>query len=199
MRPIRQRCQARAQADRQDKVDLISSRRSCGDGHHRRRCGLKTPQIALSPVGAAAAKNAWVFRFRSRQHHDGRGRRQHEGERRQDGSVTSASRIRGALRVGRTCRIWKPTESSWSPTALCPPRHQRRRSGAGLVAANPDAIVVGGSETPARFLRSPHRARIQGKIYHNHGVINKDFLRVGGKASKGLRADRPGDGRRTAA
>jgi len=55
-----------------------------------------------------------------------------------------------------------------------------------LVAANPDAIVIGASGTPAA---TPARALVErgykGKLYFNHGVANGDFLRVGGKDVEG--------------
>ncbi|MDE2428040.1 MAG: ABC transporter substrate-binding protein [Burkholderiales bacterium] len=51
-----------------------------------------------------------------------------------------------------------------------------------LMAANPDAIVVGASGTPAAL---PPKTLVErgykGRIYHNHGVANSDFLRVCGK------------------
>src|SRR5690606_15700337 len=52
-----------------------------------------------------------------------------------------------------------------------------------LIAAKPDAVVLGGSGTPGALPQVTLRERgYKGPIYHNHGVINKDFLRVGGKA-----------------
>lgn len=51
-----------------------------------------------------------------------------------------------------------------------------------LIAAKPDAIVIGASGTPAAL---PARTLIEqgykGRLYFNHGVANNDFLRVGGK------------------
>jgi branched-chain amino acid transport system substrate-binding protein len=51
-----------------------------------------------------------------------------------------------------------------------------------IVAANPDAVLVGASGTPAAL---PQKALVErgykGKIYQTHGVANNDFLRVGGK------------------
>ncbi len=51
-----------------------------------------------------------------------------------------------------------------------------------LIAARPDAIVIGASGTPAAL---PARTLVEqgykGKLYFNHGVANNDFLRVGGK------------------
>src|ERR1700675_2109970 len=51
-----------------------------------------------------------------------------------------------------------------------------------LIAAKPDAVVIGASGTPAAL---PARTLVdlgyKGKLYFNHGVANNDFLRVGGK------------------
>lgn len=51
-----------------------------------------------------------------------------------------------------------------------------------VIAANPDAIVIGGFGTPAALPVKTLRERgFKGAIYHNHGVANNDFLRVCGK------------------
>jgi len=55
-----------------------------------------------------------------------------------------------------------------------------------LIAAAPDAIVIGASGTPAAMPASALVERgYKGKIYFNHGVANNDFLRVGGKDVEG--------------
>jgi len=55
-----------------------------------------------------------------------------------------------------------------------------------LIAAKPDAIVIGASGTPAAMPASALVERgFKGKIYFNHGVANNDFLRVGGKDLEG--------------
>jgi branched-chain amino acid transport system substrate-binding protein len=55
-----------------------------------------------------------------------------------------------------------------------------------LIAAKPDAIVIGASGTPAAL---PARTLVEqgykGRLYFNHGVANNDFLRVGGKDVEG--------------
>jgi branched-chain amino acid transport system substrate-binding protein len=55
-----------------------------------------------------------------------------------------------------------------------------------LIAAKPDAIVIGASGTPAAL---PASALVElgyrGRLYFNHGVANNDFLRVGGKDVEG--------------
>jgi branched-chain amino acid transport system substrate-binding protein len=55
-----------------------------------------------------------------------------------------------------------------------------------LVAANPDAILIGASGTPAATPQKELVARgYKGKIYQTHGVANPDFLRVVGKDGNG--------------
>src|SRR6266568_2710426 len=55
-----------------------------------------------------------------------------------------------------------------------------------LLAANPDAILIAGSGTPAA---TPHKDLVsrgyKGKIYQTHGVANADFLRVVGADGNG--------------
>ncbi len=55
-----------------------------------------------------------------------------------------------------------------------------------LIAAKPDAVVIGASGTPAALPATTLTERsYQGKLYFNHGVANNDFLRVGGKDVEG--------------
>ena len=55
-----------------------------------------------------------------------------------------------------------------------------------IMSANPDAVVVGGSGTGGAL---PHLALVErgykGRIYHNHGTVNAEFIKVGGKAVEG--------------
>ena len=52
-----------------------------------------------------------------------------------------------------------------------------------LVSANPDAVVVGASGTPAALPATALAQRgYKGKVYFNHGVSNADFVRVCGGA-----------------
>jgi branched-chain amino acid transport system substrate-binding protein len=57
---------------------------------------------------------------------------------------------------------------------------------------NPDAILIAAVGTPAA---TPHRALVErgykGKIYHAGGMVNADFLRVGGKAVEGAYSPTP--------
>ena len=55
-----------------------------------------------------------------------------------------------------------------------------------VMAANPDAVVVGGSGSPAA---TPHIALVErgykGPIYHNHGTVNLPFIATGKKSVEG--------------
>lgn len=55
-----------------------------------------------------------------------------------------------------------------------------------IISANPDAVVVGGSGTGGAL---PHVALVERgykkPIYHNHGTVNQEFIKVGGKAVQG--------------
>jgi branched-chain amino acid transport system substrate-binding protein len=55
-----------------------------------------------------------------------------------------------------------------------------------ILAAQPDAVLIGASGTPAA---TPHKELFsrgyKGKIYQTHGVANADFLRVVGKDGNG--------------
>ena len=55
-----------------------------------------------------------------------------------------------------------------------------------LIAANPDAVVVGGSGTGGALPQIGLFERGYKKpIYHNHGTVNREFIKVGGKAVEG--------------
>lgn len=55
-----------------------------------------------------------------------------------------------------------------------------------LLAADPDAVVIGGSGTGGAL---PHIGLVERgykkPIYHNHGTVNREFIKVGGKAVEG--------------
>jgi branched-chain amino acid transport system substrate-binding protein len=60
------------------------------------------------------------------------------------------------------------------------------------IQKNPDAILIAAVGTPAV---TPHRSLVErgykGKIYHAGGMVNADFLRVGGKAVEGAFSPTP--------
>ena len=55
-----------------------------------------------------------------------------------------------------------------------------------LMGANPDAVLIAGSGTPAALPERALKERgYKGKLYQTHGVANADFLRVCGKDCEG--------------
>jgi branched-chain amino acid transport system substrate-binding protein len=56
-----------------------------------------------------------------------------------------------------------------------------------IVALRPDAVLTGTSGTPGAlpYLALQQRG-YKGKIYGTHGIINPDFIRIGGSALEGL-------------
>src|SRR5258707_8192145 len=56
-----------------------------------------------------------------------------------------------------------------------------------LVAANPDAVLVGASGTAAALPQSALRDRgYKGLIYQTHGAASMDFIRIAGPAAEGV-------------
>ena len=56
-----------------------------------------------------------------------------------------------------------------------------------LVAANPDAILVGASGTGAALPQTALRERgYKGQIYQTHGAASLDFIRIAGAAAEGV-------------
>jgi branched-chain amino acid transport system substrate-binding protein len=56
-----------------------------------------------------------------------------------------------------------------------------------LVAANPDAILVGASGTAAGLPQTELRERgYRGLIYQTHGAASMDFIRIAGPAAEGV-------------
>ncbi len=55
-----------------------------------------------------------------------------------------------------------------------------------IIAAKPDAILIGGAGTPAALPQKSLKEKgYKGAIYQTHGVANNDFLRVCGKDCEG--------------
>ena len=119
---------------------------------------------------------------------DGRGGAAHEGQGRQDGRLHRLLRQLGRPGLQRAHRagadLWLQGRHQRTLRAR---RHQRHRAGAeGDGSAAPDAVVVGGSGSPAA---TPQIALVEqgykGPIYHNHGTVNKAFIQTAKKAAEG--------------
>lgn len=152
---------------------------------------LHLPMLALAPLTPAAAKNAWVFGIP-------------QPVEVMMGAVAEHLKHSGVKTIG-----YIGFNDSWGDLTLSSLKTYIDDEGIKVVAnerysrldasvtgqilkilsGNPDAVVIGASGTPAVL---PNAALVErgyrGKIYHTHAVINKDFLRVGGKNVEGIYA-----------
>jgi branched-chain amino acid transport system substrate-binding protein len=174
----------------EDKVDLIvgASTTPTSSAVADVAAELKTPQLTISPVTPAAAKNPWTFPVS-------------QPVSIMMGAVARHMKANGVKTVG-----YIGFSDPWGDLVLSGIKANAESAGLQIVAeeryarpdtsvtgqvlklmsANPDAILVGGSGTPAALPNVTLVERgYKGKIYHNHGTINKDFLRVGGKSLEG--------------
>jgi branched-chain amino acid transport system substrate-binding protein len=148
----------------------------------------KTPQIALAPFAPAADKAAWVFQMP------------------QDFGIMAgaivghmtANGVKTVAFIGYTdgygelwLRDMNRITAEKGIKMVATERYNRTdTSVAGqilkILSANPDAVLVAGSGTPAVLPQATLVERgYKGRIYQTHGVANKDFLRVGGKNVEG--------------
>jgi len=171
----------------EDKVDLIigSSSVPTAIAVAEVASELKTPQISLSPTPIKAEDNAWSFSVP------------------QPINIMMGSQVEHMKKNGIKTVGYLGFADSWGELVLsglkatipdagiklvAEERYGRIDTSVSgqvlkLIAAKPDAVVLGGSGTPGALPQVALRERgYKGPIYHNHGVINKDFLRVGGKA-----------------
>lgn len=148
----------------------------------------KTPMIALSPVALPPDKLEWVFVTP-------------QPVALMMGAVVDDMKKKGVKRVG-----YIGFSDSWGDLVLKALKQHAEPAGIAVVtderyaradtsvtgqvikvlAADPDAVVVGGSGTGGAL---PHIGLVERgykkPIYHNHGTVNREFIKVGGKAVEG--------------
>jgi branched-chain amino acid transport system substrate-binding protein len=148
----------------------------------------KVPLIALSPVALPPDKLEWVFVVP-------------QPTPLMMSAVVEHMKAHGVKTVGYIGfsdswgdLVLKATEQEGTPAGIKVVTNERYgradTSVTGQVlkvlAANPDAIVVGGSGTGGAL---PHVGFVERgykkQIYHNHGTVNREFIKVGGKAVEG--------------
>jgi branched-chain amino acid transport system substrate-binding protein len=149
---------------------------------------LKVPLIALSPVALPPDKLEWVFVVP-------------QPTPLMMSAVIEHMKAHGVKTVGYIGfsdswgdLVLKATEQEGAPAGikvLTNERYGRADTSVTgqvlkVIAANPDAIVVGGSGTGGAL---PHVGFVERgykkQIYHNHGTVNREFIKVGGKAVEG--------------
>lgn len=177
----------------QDKVDLIigsSSVPTCIAVAEVAQ-ELKTPQIALSPSPITPDKNPWMYSVP------------------QPMNIAMKPIVENMKKHGIKKVAYLGFSDSWGDLVLSGFNHNIKGSDitvvaneryarndtsvAGqvlkLIASKPDAILLGGSGTPAALPHATLRERgYKGPIYNNPAIINNDFLRVGGKSVEGAYA-----------
>jgi branched-chain amino acid transport system substrate-binding protein len=148
----------------------------------------KTPMIALAPVALPPDKREWIFVTP-------------QPTELMMGAVVDDMKKKGIKTVG-----YIGFSDSWGDIVLKALKKHAEPAGikiltderyaradtsvAGqvikILAADPDAVVVGGSGTGGAL---PHIGLVERgykkPIYHNHGTVNREFIKVGGKAVEG--------------
>jgi branched-chain amino acid transport system substrate-binding protein len=148
----------------------------------------KTPMIALSPVALPPDKLGWVFVVP-------------QPVALMMSAVVEHMKAKGVKTVGYIGfsdswgdLVLKALEQHATPAGIKVVTNERYAradtSVAGQVikvlAANPDAVVVGGSGTGGALPQIGLFERgYKGQVYHNHGTVNREFIRVGAKAVEG--------------
>ena len=174
----------------EDKVDVIigSSTTPTSTAVLEVAAETKTPQIALAPFAPAADKAAWVFQAP-----------QNFGI--MAGAVVGhmvANGVKSVAFIGYSDgygELWLRELTRLAAAKdiklVATERFNRTDTSVTgqilkILSANPDAVLVVGSGTPAALPQATLAERgYKGRIYQTHGVANNDFLRVGGKSVEG--------------
>lgn len=149
----------------------------------------RTPMICMAPAVVSAEKHPWFYTIPQRLPV-------------MIGGIIGHMRANGVKTVGfigfsdgwgdLTLGALEQTAGPVGIKVVARERFQRNETSVTaqvlkVMAANPDAVFIGASGTPGAL---PQTTLVQsgykGRIYQTHGVINKDFLRVGGKSVEGM-------------
>ncbi len=174
----------------EDRVDVIMGSVSVPSTTQVAQIATETkvPHIALSPVALPPDKREWVFTVP-------------QPTELMMSAVVEHMKARGVKTVGYIGfsdtwgdLVYNATEKHAGPAGIKIVTNERyARADTSVtgqvlkvIAANPDAVVVGGSGTGGAL---PHIGLVErgfkGQIYHNHGTVNREFIKVGGKAVEG--------------
>jgi branched-chain amino acid transport system substrate-binding protein len=174
----------------EDKVDAIigASATPTSMGILEVAFEAKTPQIAMAPLPPAGEKAPWVFTTPQNFPLMATAMVQHMVA----NNVKTLGFIGYADAYGE---LWlkaiQDAAAAKGVTVNPVERYQRNDTSVTgqtlkLFAANPDAVLIAGSGTPAVLPQSTLIERgYKGKFYQTHGIANRDFLRVGGKNVEG--------------
>lgn len=148
----------------------------------------KTAQIAMAPVPPAGEKSAWIFSTPQNFGLMATAIVEHMAA----SGVKSIGFIGYADPYGELwLKAMQGAADAKGIKVTAVERYQRNDTSVTgqalkIMAANPDAVLVAGSGTPAVLPQSTLVERgYKGKFYQTHGIANRDFLRVGGKNVEG--------------
>jgi branched-chain amino acid transport system substrate-binding protein len=148
----------------------------------------KTPQIAMAPVPPAGDKSAWIFTTPQNFGLMATAIAEHMAA----NGVKTIGFIGYADPYGELwLKAMQGAADAKGIKVTAVERYQRNDTSVTgqalkIMAANPDAVLVAGSGTPAVLPQSTLVERgYKGKFYQTHGIANRDFLRVGGKNVEG--------------
>ena len=148
----------------------------------------KTAQIAMAPVPPAGEKSAWIFSTPQNFGLMATAIAEHMAA----SGVKSIGFIGYADPYGELwLKAMQGAADAKGIKVTAVERYQRNDTSVTgqalkIMAANPDAVLVAGSGTPAVLPQSTLVERgYKGKFYQTHGIANRDFLRVGGKNVEG--------------
>jgi branched-chain amino acid transport system substrate-binding protein len=174
----------------EDKVDVVMGSNGVPSSLQIAQVAFetKTPFVCLTPISLAPDKLAWAFIVP-------------QPTELMMGAVAEDMKAHGVKTVGFIGfsdawgdLMYKATEhwaAQYGYKVVTNERYARADTSVTgqvlkIIAANPDAVVVGGSGTGGAL---PHLALVErgykGRIYHNHGTVNREFIKVGGKAVEG--------------
>lgn len=148
----------------------------------------RTPQIAMSPLNVTDDKRAWIFQTP-------------QGFGVMAAAIVDHMAANGVKTVGfigyadTYGQLWlKSFQVAAEPRGIklvASESYQRADTSVTgqalkIISANPDAVLIAGSGTPAVLPQATLLERgYKGRFYQTHGIANRDFLRVGGKAVEG--------------
>lgn len=148
----------------------------------------KTPQIAMAPVPPAGEKSAWIF---TTPQNFGLMAAAIVGHMAANG-VKTVGFIGYADAYGDVwLKAMQGATESKGIRLVAVERYQRADTSVTgqalkLMSANPDAVFIAGSGTPAVLPQATLVERgYKGRFYQSHGIANRDFLRVGGRNVEG--------------
>lgn len=174
----------------EDKVDVIigSSTTPTSTAVLEVAAETKTPQIALAPFAPAADKAAWVFQTPQdfgimagaiAAHMTANGVKSMAFIGYSDGYGELWLRVMNGITAAKGIKMVATERFNRTDTSVTGQILK-------ILSANPDAVLVVGSGTPAVLPQATLVERgYKGRIYQTHGIANNDFLRVGGKNVEG--------------